>query len=449
MAIKITPPKPEQLTPKPTLSTIDAGALIIGMVVGVGIFETPALVAANAANGQVAMLAWLLGGVMSFIGALCYAELATTYPDAGGTYYYLQRAFGKNLSFLFAWARMTVIQTGSIALLAFVFGDYASQLLRLGEYSSAIYASIAIALLTTLNALGIQQGKWTQNLLTTAKILGLLLVIAVGIFLATAQPVITSTAPTSQTSTFGLAMVFVLLTYGGWNEAAYLSAEVSDSRRNMVKVLLGSIAVITVIYLLINLAYLHGLGLAGMAKSEAPAAELMRLALGENGAKFMSFLIAVSALGAANATIFTGARTNYALGRDFPKFGFLGRWSGQSTPVNALMVQAGIALALVIIGALKRQGFKTMVDYTAPIFWFFFLLSGIALLVLRYREANIPRPFKVPIYPLVPLLFCATCGYLLYSSITYTGIGSSIGIIVLLTGIPILMFNRGSQKSGI
>ncbi|NJL61366.1 MAG: amino acid permease [Methylacidiphilales bacterium] len=443
MAIKITPSKPEQLIPKPTLSTLDAGALIVGMVVGVGIFETPALVAANAANGQIAMLAWLLGGAMSFVGALCYAELATAYPDAGGTYYYLQRAFGKNLSFLFAWARMTVIQTGSIALLAFVFGDYASQLLRLGEYSSAIYATIAIALLTILNALGIQQGKWTQNLLTMAKILGLLLVISAGIFLATAQPTITTTAPTTQTTTFGLAMVFVLLTYGGWNEAAYLSAEVSDSRRNMVRILLGSIAVITAIYLLINLAYLHGLGLAGMAKSEAPAAELMRRILGETGAKFVSLLIAVSALGAANATIFTGARTNYALGRDFPKFSFLGRWSNHSTPVNALTVQAGITIALVIVGAIKRKGFETMVDYTAPVFWFFFLLSGIALFVLRYREPNISRPFKVPIYPIVPLLFCATCGYLLYSSINYTGIGGSIGLIVLLTGIPILIFNRG------
>jgi basic amino acid/polyamine antiporter, APA family len=442
MAIKITPSKPEQLVPKPTLSTIDAAALIIGMVVGVGIFETPALVAANTANGQVAMLAWLLGGVMSFVGAMCYAELSTAYPDAGGTYYYLQRAFGKKLSFLFAWARMTVIQTGSIALLAFVFGDYASQLLRLGEYSSAIYASIAIALLTILNVLGIQQGKWTQNLLTLAKILGLLLVITVGIFLATTQQSITTTTPTTQTTTFGLAMVFVLLTYGGWNEAAYLSAEVSDSRRNMVKVLLGSIAIITAIYLLINLAYLHGLGLARMAKSEAPAAELMRLILGETGAKFVSTLIAVSALGAANATIFTGARTNYALGRDFPKFAFLGRWSSQSTPVNALVLQAGIAIVLVIIGAIRRQGFETMVEYTAPVFWFFFLLSGIALLVLRYREPNIPRPFKVPIYPIIPLLFCATCGYLLYSSINYTGIGAGIGVIVLLTGIPVLVFNR-------
>ncbi len=440
MASKITMPESTLSTPKQTLSTIDASALIVGMVVGVGIFETPALVAANAATEQVALVAWGLGGIMSFVGALCYAELATAYPDAGGTYFYLMRAFGKKLAFLFAWARMTVIQTGSIALLAFVFGDYASQLLRLGEYSSAIYALMAIALLTTLNVVGIQQGKWTQNLLTVAKVVGLLLVIGVGIFIATAQSAAATPAPTQKT-TFGLAMVFVLLTYGGWNEAAYLSAEVRDSKRNMVRVLLGSIAVIAIIYILINLAYLHGLGLGGMAKSEAPAADLMRLVFGETGAKFVSFLIAVSALGSANATIFTGARTNYALGRDFKRFAFIGRWSN-STPKNALMVQGAIALTLVILGALTRKGFEAMVEYTAPVFWFFFLLSGIALLVLRVREPEVPRPFRVPIYPIIPLLFCATCAYLLYSSINYTGIYGSIGVIVLLTGVPILMLSR-------
>jgi basic amino acid/polyamine antiporter, APA family len=440
MASKITLPEPTLSTPKQTLSTIDASALIVGMVVGVGIFETPALVAANAASAEVALMAWLLGGIMSFVGALCYAELATAYPDAGGTYFYLMRAFGKKLAFLFAWARMMVIQTGSIALLTFVFGDYASQLLGLGEYSSAIYASLAIALLTTLNIVGITQGKWTQNLLTVAKVLGLLLVIGVGIFVATAQPAATTPAPTQQT-TFGLAMVFVLLTYGGWNEAAYLSAEVRNSQRNMVRVLLGSIAIVAIIYVLINLAYLHGLGLGGMAKSQAPAADMMRLVFGETGARFISFLIAVSALGSANATIFTGARTNYALGRDFRLFAFLGRWNN-STPKNALIVQGAIALTLVILGAMTRKGFETMVDFTAPVFWFFFLLSGIALFVLRIREPEVSRPFRVPIYPIIPLLFCATCAYLLYSSINYTGIGGSMGVIVLLTGVPILMLSK-------
>ncbi|BAZ09466.1 amino acid permease-associated region [Calothrix sp. NIES-4071] len=441
MASKTTLSESATSIPKPTLSTADAGALIVGMVVGVGIFETPALVAKNAANAQVALTAWLLGGVMSLVGALCYAELATTFPHAGGTYHYIQRAFGDKLAFLFAWARMAVVQTGSIALLAFVFGDYTSQLLSFGEYSSDVYAVLAVVVLTFLNVIGINAGRWTQNLLTAAKILGLLLVVGVGIFVATAEPASTAPAP-EQTTTFGLAMVFVLLTYGGWNEAAYLSAEVRGATRNMIKVLLGSIAIITAIYLLINLAYLHGLGMVDMANSKAPAADLMRRAFGEGGAKFLSFLIAVSALGAANATIFTGARSNYALGQDFRKFAFLGRWSNKSTPANALLFQGGIALLLIILGAITRDGFKAMVEYTAPVFWFFFLLSGIALFVLRHREPEIHRPFRVPLYPIIPLLFCATCAYLLYSSITYTGMNGTVGVLVLLTGVPILLLGN-------
>ncbi|HBE53736.1 MAG TPA: amino acid permease, partial [Cyanobacteria bacterium UBA11369] len=141
--------------PQPTLSAIDAGALIVGMVIGAGIFETPALVAANTASATLALFAWLLGGWISFIGAICYGELATAYPHPGGNYHYLMRAFGRNLAFLFAWARMTIVQTGSIALVAFIFGDYASELLRLGDDSPAIYAGVAIALLTSLNVLGV------------------------------------------------------------------------------------------------------------------------------------------------------------------------------------------------------------------------------------------------------------------------------------------------------
>jgi basic amino acid/polyamine antiporter, APA family len=429
--------------PKPTLSVIDAGALIVGMVIGVGIFETPALVAANTGSAEAALFAWLLGGVMSLVGALCYAELATAYPDSGGTYFYLMRAFGRSLAFLFAWARLTVIQTGSITLLAYVFGDYASRLLALGEYSSAIYAGGAIVILTILNIIGIKQGKWTQNLLTSAKILGLILIIIAGSVLASPEPSIAAVAETK--NTFGLAMVFVLLTYGGWNEAAYISAEVRPGRNNMVRVLLGSIAIITVIYLLINFAYIHGLGLGSMEKVKAPAAELMRRAWGENGARFVSVLIAVSALGSANATIFTGSRTNYALGRDFSIFRFLGRWSEQETPKNSLIVQSVIALLLVLLGAITRKGFSTMVDYTAPVFWFFFLLSGVALIVLRYREPEVSRPFRVPLYPIIPLIFCGICGYMLHSSLAYTGIGATIGVGVLLTGIPLLILNQRSQ----
>jgi amino acid transporter len=439
-------PKPtSQMTlPKPTLTIVDAIALIVGTVIGAGIFETPALVAANASSQNIVLLAWVLGGILSLVGALCYAELTAAYPHPGGVYYYLQRTFGKPLAFLFAWARMTVIQTGSITLLAFVFGDYASQLLKLGDNSASVYAVLAIALLTGLNILGVQQGKGTQNWLTAAKVLGLLLVVIMGLLLTPAVNAESLTQP-GNSANWGLMMIFVLLSYGGWNEAAYISAELQGGKRNMVKALLWSIGIITGIYALINLAYIHGLGLTGMAGSEAVAADLLRRAIGEPGAGFISVLIAISTLGAINATIFTGARTNYALGQDFSRLSFLGRWHHRgNTPIQAFMVQGGIALALVILGTLTRKGFKTMVDYTAPAFWFFFLLTGVALLILRIREPQILRPFRVPLYPLTPILFCATCGYLLYSSLVYTGIGALVGVAATILGIPVLLWSQRS-----
>lgn len=435
-------------TAKPTIALIDAVAIIVGLVIGAGIFETPALVAANVGNEFTMLFIWFAGGAISLIGALCYAELATAYPHMGGNYYYLMRAFGQNVAFLFAWARMTVIQTGSIALLAFVFGDYASQLWRINNIplsiSSSIYAAAAILLLTGLNILGLRQGKQTQNWLTAAKILGLLLVISVGLIATTSEIELKVSA--SQNS-WGLAMLFVLLSYGGWNEAAYISAEIRHRQRNIVRSLCWSIGIITTIYSLINLAYLHGLGLAGMAQSDAVAADLLRQAVGEPGAIFVSLLIAISTLGAINATIFTGARTNYALGQDFPLFSALGHWQQQlSTPIPALLVQAAITLALIGLGTLTRRGFETMVNYTAPVFWFFFLLSGVSLLVLRIREPRIDRPFRVPLYPILPLVFCVVCGYLLYSSLAYTGWGAIVGLAVVGLGIPLLLWNRNRQQ---
>jgi basic amino acid/polyamine antiporter, APA family len=430
---------------RPSLALFDAVAIIVGIVIGAGIFQTPAFVAANAGSEMAVMLLWSLGGVVSFVGALCYAELATTYPDIGGTYYYLKRAFGLPIAFLFAWARMTVIQTGSIVLLAFVFGDYFSGLMPLGGvYSSSIYATLVIILLTGLNILGLCPGKWTQNLLTAAKVLGLLLVVIIGIF-SSAPPPYTAPA-TSTSSNWGLAMVFVLLSFGGWNEAAYISAEIKNRRRNMVRSLLWSIGIITTIYLLINLAYLRGLGLTAMAKSEAVGAALMDKTAGTLGALFLSVLVAICTLGAINATILTGARSNFALGQDFSLFGFMGRWQQQKeTPVQALLLQGIASLVLVFLGTITRKGFETIVDFTAPVFWFFFLLSAISLFVLRKKDHDIVRPFQVPFYPWTPLLFCLICGYLLYSSLAYTGIGAITGVLVVLAGIPLLLWNQYRQ----
>jgi amino acid transporter len=402
--------------PRPTLSLADAVGIIVGIVIGAGIFKTPALVAANVGETATLVLAWILGGLISLIGALCYAELASTYHDAGGDYHFLTRAFGPRLSFLFAWGRLTVIQTGSIALLAFVLGDYASAVVFLGPFSTPLYAALVIAALTVLQMAGAPKAAFAQNVLTAMEILGVLLVAFVGLFSTSAATA--ASAGTSTPAGFGLVMVFVLLTYGGWNEASYVSAEVREPGRNMVRALVLSILVVTTLYVAVNIALVRGLGLAGLAASKAPAADLLERLTGRGTAVLVSVMVVISTLTSINATIFTGARSAYAVGRDFAPFRLLGRWhGGRQAPANALVVQAIIALLLVGVGALTRRGFETMVEYTAPVFWTFILLAGIALFVLRRREPTRPRPFRVPFYPLTPLLFCATCAYLLYSSL--------------------------------
>ena len=422
---------------KKTLFLFDTVALIIGIVVGVGIFKTPSIVAANTGSAYEFMFLWIAGGAISLIGALCYAELATTYPHSGGDYHYIGRAFGKNPAFLFAWSRMTVIQAGSIAMLAFVFGDYITRVLPLGPHSTSIYAVSSILILTILNSIGIRQGKWTQNLLSTVKILGLLIIFFAGII--SPHQSVPLLYPEQPRISIGLAMIFVLLTYGGWNEAAYISAELHDIKRSMVSSLVWSIGIITAIYLLLNLVFIKILGMTAMAQSETIASDVMNRIAGPSGAGLISAFIGVSALGAMNATIITGARTNFALGREYLIFRYMGRWNENAgTPVIALLVQAVISLFLVLLGTVTRKGFVTIVEYTAPVFWLFFLLATLSLIVLRVKEPEAVRPFTVPLYPFTPLFFSAVCLFMLVSSIQYTGIGAFAGLAVFLAGVPFL-----------
>ncbi len=436
-------------TPANTLSAVDVTAIVVGVVVGASVFETPAIVAESAGSSAVLFGVWLLGGGISLVGALCYAELASAYPHAGGDYHYLRRPFGEEVGFLFAWARLVVIQTGSIALLAFVFGDYATELWSLGPYSSSIYAAAAVALFTLTNAVGVRVGASAQWGLSLATIGSLVVLIVAGLVWGTEPALTAPTGDGPSAGAVGGAMVFVLLTYGGWNEAAYVSGEMTNPARDMVRALVVSIGTITALYLLVNWAYLRGLGLEGMAGSQAVAAELMRTVFGNGGAQLLSLLIVVATLSSTNATIMTGARTNYALGQDFTAFEFLGDWQeGAETPLNALLVQGGIALLLVGVGATTRQGFEAMVDYTAPVFWTFFLLAGVSLFVLRRQEPGIERPFRVPLYPVTPLLFCGAAAYMLWSSLAYTGQGAMLGVGVLLAGGVVLGWQRAVARAG-
>jgi amino acid transporter len=343
-----------------------------------------------------------------------------------------------------------VINTGSIALLAFVFGDYMSKAFSLGPYSTAIWAIGVVLVLTVVNLIGISAASWVQTLLTSIEVLGLILVAVAGFYVssdAPASPAYFSSTPSL--GMFGLAMVFVLLTYGGWNEAAYISAEVHGGRRAIVPVIVISIFILTIIYVFVNFALLSGLGLKGLADSSAVAADLMGRAFGPTGERILGVFVATAALTSINATMIVGARTNYALGKDWPALSFMGHWEGgRGSPTRALWVQSGISLVLVIFGLWQTDGFGAMVEFTAPVFWFFLFLVGISLFVMRVKDPSADRPFKVPLYPLTPILFCLTCGYLTYSSITYAASKNAVDISlwVMALGIVALLLMQLRKK---
>lgn len=435
--------------PQPTLSVFDAVAIIVGIVIGAGIFKAPSIVAGSVSTWEVFIALWIAGGVISLVGALCYAELGSAYPNAGGEYYFLTRSFGGWVGFIFAWARMSVVQTGAIAAIAFVFGDYATRLYSLGESSSVIYALLAVAAVTALNIAGTRESKVIQNVLTVSLICAIFALIIAGLTVGGAAHAAKPASSSSGPMFSQLALIFILLTYGGWNEAAYLTAEIRDARRNIVRALVSGILIVTALYVLLNIAYLNVLGLDGMKASKAVAADLMQATLGNSGAVVLSLIVMAASLSTLNATVFTGARTNYAVGRDYAVFGMLGVWKEQSNaPVNALLLQGGVALLLVGLASFTPDGFETMVAYTAPAFWLFFLLTGVSLFVLRRQAPISEQPFRVPLYPLTPLLFIAMCAYMLYSSASYamskdpSSLGAQLGIGVLLLGVPLSLLAK-------
>ena len=428
----------------PTLSVAEASAMLIGIVVGIGIFKTPIMVAANSSSDAVFIGLWIAGGLLMMVGALCYAELGSAHPNAGGEYHYLNLAYGRLPGFLFAWGRISVMQSGAIAAVAFAYGDYAATLIPLGPAGAALHGAIAIAALAILQLLGTGPSGRGQLVLTVMTV-ALVLVMALCAFLAGPAPAESALPESKAAGSAGLALVFILLTYGGWNETAYLTGELKDAKRNLIRVLMLGTGFVTLLYVIVNLALLGAFGLEGL-RQQSVLTEPVGRVLGTAGSVVVGLAVCTAALSTLNATMFTGARTIYALGQDFPPFSALGQRSAKSgTPVNAILAQAAIVLGLIALGSNARDGFSAMVEYTAPVFWGFLLLIGLSLFIFRGRERGREPSFRVPLYPLTPLIFCATCLYLLYASLVHTGTGALVGVAVLAVGVPLYFLGTAGR----
>ena len=410
----------------------------IAMVVGAGIFRSPAEIAANADSATWFFAAWLVGGAITLAGALCFAELATALPSAGGDYHFLKTTYGRRVAFLFAWARFAIINTGSLALLGFVLGDYVNAIHSLGPHGPSWYAVAAIVALTAFNLKGTYRGQGADYAMTGVLIIGLLIIFAAGVTLAAigAAPLVADQQPPPGfPATFGLALLFVLFAFSGWSEISTLSAEVRDARRGMLRALVAAILTITVLYLLVNWALWRGLGIEGLAGSRTPASDLIGLAFGQHAGLVTAIAVAMATLTSIHATIIVGARTTYACAADWPLLARLGQWDDHlGIPVRAMLAQSCVALLLVGLGTYTRNGFATMIDYTSPVFWLFLTLSGFAVILLRIRQPQLPRPFRVPLYPLLPLVFCASCLFVVWSSVQYVRLGAMVGVGVLVLG---------------
>jgi basic amino acid/polyamine antiporter, APA family len=454
--------------PAPRLGLWDAVSIIVGIVVGTAIFRSPAAVFANSPTAATALTLWVVGGVLSWCGAVCYAELATTYPRDGGDYVYLTRAFGRWCGFLFCWAQLTTVLTGNIAIMAYAFADYAKRLLNATASDELWLTILPIVILSALNAIGIVAGKFTQNLLTIAKVIGLAVLVVAGMLSTGLNEWRPNVHPRG--NNLGLALVFVLYAYGGWNHAAYVAAEVRDERRNLPRAILFGLASIAVIYLAVNASYLVALGFGGAQLSKIPAADVFELVFGERGAKAMSLLVMCSALSAINGMILTGAQLFAAWGADFSALASLGsRGRRTGAPLTAIFVQAVIAIALILLvgtaagrGAFDSMltsvriaalpwdrfagGFETLVAASTPVFWAFTLLTIAAVFVLRSREPSTERPFRIPLFPLPPIVFAGTCLFMLWASVSYARWLTLLGLVPVVVGGLVWLFVGKSRK---
>jgi basic amino acid/polyamine antiporter, APA family len=481
-------PRPKLI---PTLGLFSATMLVAGGVIGSGIFRKPGVMAAQVGSPEVLLSIWLIAGVVSLLGTLCNAELASMMPETGGQYLYLQRAYGPFVAFVYGWALLAVIQTGSIAALAYVFAEYAGRFLHLPEMTGALasfsfhlpfvgditpfrdlglkgIAAGVILLLTVVNYLGVRFGGLVQNVFSIAKMAamaGLALVVlltpGVGSFtnLSSDSPLIQPTG-LAWWIAIAAALQGAFWAYDGWHKITYIGGELKSPQRDLPRSLILGILLVAALYLLMSGIYAYVLPIDEMARSKLVAADVAERCF-TGGERWIAVAVMLSTFGAANAVILTSARVYFSmaeratlptpLARTHPRF---------HTPAASLVVQAIWSVLLLFSGT-----FDTLTDTLIFVSWFFYAANAWAVIVLRRREPNAPRPFKVPLYPLLPLLFIGFgLTYLVltlcndvatYRKAVAAGqpafLNSALGAVLVLSGTPIFFYYRwknGRSQSG-
>ena len=479
MAITESEPAPPSEHLKPGLSLFDSVTLVAGSMIGSGIFIVSADITRQVGTPAALLMVWLVAGVMTIAGALAYGELAAMMPQAGGQYVYLREAYGGMWAFMFGWTLLLVIQTGTIAAVAVAFARFAGVMWPVlgsdlwvgvggaglsGERAGAI---IVIAVLTAANLRGLNMGKWLQNSFTTAKILSLCLIVAVGCLIVPNPVALRANFANSSAflgagsmsiagaGVFGAAMVGALFSADAWASVTFAAAEVRNPRRDLPLALAFGTGVVIALYMLTNVAYLCELPASGNAaaasvvgrgiahaSSDRVAAAAMEVVWGGAGAKITAMLVMISTFGCANGLILTGARVIYAMSRDRVFFAAAGRLNRASVPAVALVMQGIWAAVLTLSGT-----YSELLDYVIFAQLMFYVLTVSAVFVLRRRLPGAVRPYRAWGYPLVPALYVVAASALMVDLLILKPRFTWPGLLIALSGVPIYYWTTARARA--
>ena len=443
---------------KRALKLWDVVAITIGTIIGSGIFASPGRVLQQAGSVGHMFMVWICSGVLVTLGALTYAELGTALPKAGGELTYYMRAFGPRWSFIFVWSNFWVIKSGSQSIIALIFGTYAAQLWNGGEAWAKALALTCLWVTTGINCLGVSSAAKLQNAFTGLKVLGMAFIVTIGAVALTKfdghfagvggggvfAPYSESASVTA--SGFGVAMIASLWAYDGWNQSSYCAEEVIDVGKVMPRANMLGVAIVALLYVLMNAAYIACLPPALMSSSAAVGRDAASAVVGQAGAVIIPLIVAISTFGSCNGSILTGARVIFASARD----GQLPVWcssrlgsvhSKTQAPVYALLLQALWSTCLLLPG-----NFESLVQFFGFASWLGYGASGVALLRLRRLEPELTRPFKIP-HPLIAVVFTGVSGALAVNALWETPKECALALLFMLAGYPAsVMIERARNK---
>ena len=438
------------------LGPFDATMIVMGGIIGSGIFINPYVVAREVHSTALILGAWAFGGLIALAGAFIYAELSSQSSASGGQYVYLREAFHPSLAFIYGWTLLLVIQTGGMAAVAVTFAKY---LMELGggqasDLRAALVAAITLALLTLINCFGVRAGSTTQNLFMILKLIAIGALVVSGLMIGSSAPrsqtasVSANLSPTiwNSLTAFGAALIPVQFAYGGWQTACFVAGEVRKPKKNLPRGLLFGVLGVIAVYLSVNFVCVHALGPDGLAQTKTPASAVMRLALGEKGAKFIAAGIAISTIGFLSQSMLTAPRVYFAMADDGLFFKSLARLNRARVPAFAIALQGALAIVIAFSGR-----YEQILNYVVSSDVIFFALTAACVFAFRRRDRALSpaEGFRIPGHPLTTLFFIAACGAVAFSTIhRYPG-NSLIGLALMLSGLPVyFVWARLRKRSG-